>query len=442
MSLPKFPIDPSTITRDDAINMILTSIAMEEIGLSHVINAEGEKLQYLLGTLEGVSGPTGVTVDQILQANDSVMALLEQTASNQQALSDKMQAALNSPTMVGPTGATGPMGPSGGPTGPTGADGVTGPAGPQGPQGLQGVAGAYGATGADGVTGLDGITGPTGVTGLDGITGPTGVTGLDGITGPTGVTGLDGITGPTGVTGLDGVTGPTGVTGLDGITGPTGATGLDGITGPTGVAGLDGITGPTGVTGLDGITGPTGTDGIDGATGPTGATGNMGPPGAPGAAGPTGVTGPTGIMPAPVYGNFVTTTTGTAYSGGTLDTGIVMATPTPAPSTPAGAFTVNGDGSITVNQAGTYLVTGKVSVTATNSESYAVQVNGTGGNVSFYNAFSTPAGGGTSSITTIMTLNIGDVVSVGLTSPGPVTTANTAGGTGGPPVALTILQIG
>ena len=357
MSLPQFPFDPSTITRDDAINMILTSIAMEEVGLSHVINAEGEKLQYLLGTLEGISGPTGVTVDQILQANDSVMALLEQAASNQQALSDKMQAALNSPTMVGPTGATGPQGPSGGPTGPAG---------------------------------------PTGVTGIDGVTGPTGVTGIDGVTGPTGVTGIDGVTGPTGMTGIDGVTGPTGMTGIDGVTGPTGMTGIDGVTGPTGMTGIDGVTGPT---------------------------------------------GPTGVMPDPVYGNFVTTTTGVVYSGGTQSAGIVMATPTPAPSTPAGAFAVNGDGSITVEQAGTYLVTGHVNVTSATAEAYAVQVNGGGSNVAFYNAFSTPAGGGASSITTVMTLIAGDIVSIGLTSPGPVTTSNAAGSVGGPPVALTLLQI-
>lgn len=51
MSLPKFPINPADITRDDAINMILTSIAMEEVGLSHILNAEGEKIQYVLGTL-------------------------------------------------------------------------------------------------------------------------------------------------------------------------------------------------------------------------------------------------------------------------------------------------------------------------------------------------------------------------------------------------------
>ena len=50
MSLPSFPnIDPP-IKREDAVNQILSSIAMEELGMSHILNAEGEKLQYILGT--------------------------------------------------------------------------------------------------------------------------------------------------------------------------------------------------------------------------------------------------------------------------------------------------------------------------------------------------------------------------------------------------------
>ena len=51
MSMPSFPnIDPP-IQREDAVNQILSSIAMEELGLSHILNAEGEKLQYILGTI-------------------------------------------------------------------------------------------------------------------------------------------------------------------------------------------------------------------------------------------------------------------------------------------------------------------------------------------------------------------------------------------------------
>jgi len=50
MSLPNVPnINPEiTLKRDEAINLLLTSIAMEEIGVSHILNAEGEKIQYTL----------------------------------------------------------------------------------------------------------------------------------------------------------------------------------------------------------------------------------------------------------------------------------------------------------------------------------------------------------------------------------------------------------
>jgi len=156
MSLPKFPTDPSTLTRENVINQIISSIAMEELGLSHIINAEGEKLQFVLGTLDGVSGPTGVTVDQVLQTNESVKDLLAQAAENQQALSDKLKAALSAAIMQGPTGATGATGPQGPAGGPTGLQGDTGPQGPQGNTGPQGITGATGATGPAGATGATG----------------------------------------------------------------------------------------------------------------------------------------------------------------------------------------------------------------------------------------------------------------------------------------------
>ena len=105
MSLPSFPVVNPPIEREDAVNQILSSIAMEELGLSHILNAEGEKLQYILGTLPGLSGPPA-TVSDVLAANESVRSMLETAAQNQLFLKAKMQGALTASPMQGPTGAT------------------------------------------------------------------------------------------------------------------------------------------------------------------------------------------------------------------------------------------------------------------------------------------------------------------------------------------------
>ncbi len=181
MSLPNFPnIDPP-IQREDAVNQILSSIAMEELSLSHILNAEGEKLQYILGTLPGLSGPAA-TVEDVLSANESVRDLLKTAVQNQLFLKAKMQGALEASPLRGPAGPNGPTGPAGA----AGATGATGAAGP---------AGAAGAVGATGATGPAGPTGPTGPTGATGPEGPAGAN-LFGPDGPTGPTGPAGPTGP------------------------------------------------------------------------------------------------------------------------------------------------------------------------------------------------------------------------------------------------------
>ncbi len=137
MSQPSFPPVSPPITRDDAINQILSSIALEELGLSHILNTEGEKLQNILGTLPGISGPPA-TISDVLAANESVRAMLDSAAQNQLFFKTKMQNALASSEMqgaTGATGATGAAGPAGGPTGPIGPAGATGPVGATGPTG-------------------------------------------------------------------------------------------------------------------------------------------------------------------------------------------------------------------------------------------------------------------------------------------------------------------
>ena len=93
MSAPNIPnITPViSIDRDDAINLLLSSIALEELGLSHILNAEGEKIQYALGMLQGSSPPAAPTVDQMLAMNESVRQTLNTAAKTEMQLQSRLE---------------------------------------------------------------------------------------------------------------------------------------------------------------------------------------------------------------------------------------------------------------------------------------------------------------------------------------------------------------
>lgn len=233
MSQPTFPsIDPP-ISREEALNLIITSIALEELGLSHILNSEGEKIQFALGTLPGlVDGPP--SLEEVEQINDSVKNVLNKATTNQMFLANKFKKVVNSPAIFGVTGAIGPTGP----TGPT--NGLPGAIGPTGPTGPTGTTGMTGATGIQGPTGSTGAEGEPGALGLQGTMGPTGLTGPQGLTGPTGPTGEGGTPGEDGSIGAIGSVGATGLTGITGVTGSPGPQGSPGSTGATGPIGSPG----------------------------------------------------------------------------------------------------------------------------------------------------------------------------------------------------------
>ncbi|KMZ43627.1 MULTISPECIES: hypothetical protein [Bacillales] len=131
-----------TVTRDDAINLLLTSIAIEELSLGHIIHAEAENMQYAIGTLPGLTVPASVS--DLLLVNASVRQTLQDVTKREMLLQAKLDNILS--VSSSSTGAI---------TGATGATGI-------------------GVTGATGATGATGITGPTGVTGVTGETGATG----------------------------------------------------------------------------------------------------------------------------------------------------------------------------------------------------------------------------------------------------------------------------
>lgn len=145
MSMPTFPQNDPPLTREGSLNEIISSIAAEELSLSHLLNVEGEKLQYVLGTMPGLDG--AASLDEVMQVNKSVKDTLSGIMEQQMALTSKLGAVLKAPTLPGPEGPMGAEGPEG-PMGP--AEGEAGPDGPDGPDGAEGPAGPTGPTGAPG----------------------------------------------------------------------------------------------------------------------------------------------------------------------------------------------------------------------------------------------------------------------------------------------------
>ncbi|MFB2549166.1 hypothetical protein [Bacillus sp. OTC-L18] len=98
-----------SLTREESINLILASIALEELGLAHIINAEAEKIQYAIGTLSGLS-PVA-TLDEILAVNESVNQTIQSALKTQMLLQNKLDSVIQTPVLTGPTGLAGVSGP-------------------------------------------------------------------------------------------------------------------------------------------------------------------------------------------------------------------------------------------------------------------------------------------------------------------------------------------
>ena len=77
-------ITPGTGTRDQAITDLIQSVALQETALSHMLNAEGEKMQAIIGM-------PNVTQDQLLELNDSVYKLVNSVTRLEMILQSKLE---------------------------------------------------------------------------------------------------------------------------------------------------------------------------------------------------------------------------------------------------------------------------------------------------------------------------------------------------------------
>ena len=99
MSFPNIPDINADINIDraDVVNSLLASIAFEELGLAHVINAEAEKIQFVIGTLPGQTPSEPLTINNLLNINKSVDQILRTVIKNQMLLQFKLEDLLEMP---------------------------------------------------------------------------------------------------------------------------------------------------------------------------------------------------------------------------------------------------------------------------------------------------------------------------------------------------------
>ncbi|MEG0752696.1 MAG: hypothetical protein RR461_02600 [Angelakisella sp.] len=81
MSMPI--ITPSTTSRSQAITDIIESVALEQTALSHILNAEGEKIQAVV--------KAATTPAQLLEVNCSVRSMVNTIARLEMVLQSKLE---------------------------------------------------------------------------------------------------------------------------------------------------------------------------------------------------------------------------------------------------------------------------------------------------------------------------------------------------------------
>lgn len=89
MSMPSIPKEPHRPNRKEVAIDLLESIALEEIALSHIMNAEAEKIQAFVG--KHLNFPTHPKSGDIIKFNKGVNQLLETIVMKEWLLLKKLE---------------------------------------------------------------------------------------------------------------------------------------------------------------------------------------------------------------------------------------------------------------------------------------------------------------------------------------------------------------
>jgi hypothetical protein len=93
------------LTSLTTMTLLLASMSLEELALAHLINAEAEKTQFVLGTLSPTTvslSPSNVTISNLLTVNASVRRTLQDALKKEMLLEFKFENILDLLASISP----------------------------------------------------------------------------------------------------------------------------------------------------------------------------------------------------------------------------------------------------------------------------------------------------------------------------------------------------
>ncbi len=99
MGSPRFPDIKRPASIREILGRLLETVALEELAIANLINAEAEKIQAVLK--EGISGP--VSPEELREINLSVSKVLETAVAKEDRIQRRLRMILSFASEVGPS---------------------------------------------------------------------------------------------------------------------------------------------------------------------------------------------------------------------------------------------------------------------------------------------------------------------------------------------------